>query len=131
MFLTLALMLLVHAHHSSGLIQGNRKVLLTIKDFPPATSSLVSSSLVRFGPDPEGTRLRGSLLIAPKIVTNTMRPSWTFSSPYARKAERKDDSANFYNSILKKSVLTKKKSNIERKAAPRFRFTDPPDFVKK
>ena len=39
----------------------------------------------RFGPDPEGTRLRGSLLIAPKIVTNTMRPSWTFSSSYARK----------------------------------------------
>ena len=39
----------------------------------------------RFGPDPEGIRLRGSLLIAPKIVTNTMRPSWTFSSSYARK----------------------------------------------
>ena len=42
-------------------------------------------SMKRFGPDPEGIRLRGSLLIAPKIVTNTMRPSWTFSSSYARK----------------------------------------------
>ena len=39
----------------------------------------------RFGPDPERTRLVGSLLVAPKIVTNTMRPSWTFSSSYPRK----------------------------------------------
>jgi len=134
MFLPVAIMVLVHGGVTSGLIQGkgNGKVLLTIKDFPPAPNSLVSSSLIRFGPDPERTRLRGSLLVAPKIVTNTVRPSWTFSSSYPRKADRKDDSTNFYNSILKNSVL-KKKTTLGKtyRAAPRFRYTDPPDFVKK
>jgi len=134
MFLPVAMMLLVHSGVSSGLIQGpgKRKVLLTIKDFPPAPNSLVSSPLIRFGPDPERTRLRGSLLVAPKIVTNTVRPSWTFSSSYPRKADRKDDSTNFYNSILKNSVLKKKTTVGEMyRAGPRFRYTDPPDFVKK
>merc|ERR1719336_2858571 len=130
MILPVLLTLLVHARQGSGVIQGNKNLLLTIKDFPPSPNSLVSSSLIRFGPDPEGIRLRGSLLIAPKIVTNTMRPSWTFSSSYARKAQRKDDPTNSYNSFLQKSVL--KNGNFVKKkyrAAPRFRFTYPPDFV--
>ena len=64
----------------TGLLLIGQVIISILSKFPS-----FMESMKRFGPDPKGTRLRGSLLIAPKIVTNTMRPSWTFSSSYARK----------------------------------------------
>ena len=140
----------------TGLLLIGQVIISILSKFPS-----FMETMKRFGPDPEGTRLRGSLLIAPKIVTNTMRPSWTFSSSYARKGWadfsffsssifffqhrgkmtqqiatthfcKSQVSISFFICSFSKLFSVLKKGNYVKKkyrAAPRFRFTNPPDFV--